>query len=652
MKPFAVLYFCLALAAGAQITLNEGAALRFGDAVADVAKELNEKPSEVERGRPGVDAVIATTTALLGFDAGRLQRVTLKRDHLFSQPLRPFAEEWKNFAPIDGLKLAVQMTREDFAAYVEAWKKRAAAAGRQSNFDYWIHETGSVAIGQKVSFAFAPRRRLLGTGELIGDTAVFAFTSELEQKYNPRVRVGVLAEVLLTGDGFSTRGREPAGGAPRPAPRINGQPLAGPDMRGRPLVFDDGRQISFGQPLAEVEQVVSRAALAPSPLASRQTERLMLVAAVMLEFDRDRLRSASFRADHAFRHPVRAFDEPWKNPDPIEDLAFKRGLTWTEFREYLSAWKNRAAAAGKKEGVDYWIHDDRADGCGVVTVLLGPQRLTGELMGFRTDEWVATFFDRRGEGTLVLNSLHVLVDAFDTRGRPEPGAPDPALTGVTLEDGTQLYFGQAKAEVEQVLGVTATSIGVPGRINARADAEQRLSLRNLSIQFDTDRLARISYRRFAEPLAPFPELWKNLVPVGELRIENGMTREKFAAYLAAWEARLAQNGIRRDKHYTVREGPASDDFQSVEIRLPASRVSVSGAFWPDMWRVSFALSGTAPNRVWRLSTIEAVRGEFNSRPLSAAAQRRKDVREIVRDAPTVELPAIEVPRAEIVLPKF
>ncbi len=652
MKTLAVLVLCSALSAMAQITMNDGTALRFGDAVADVAKQLNEKPSAVERGRAGVDELIAVVPALLVFDTGRLQRVTLKRDYLFPEPLRPFAEEWKNFTPIDDRKLAFQMRREDFAAYIEVWKKRAAAAGKQPNVDYWIRETGSVATGQKVSFAFTPRRRLMGTGELIGDTAVFDFTSEMEQKYNPRVRPGVLSEVILTGDEFSTRGREPEGGAPRPAPRINGQPLAGSDARGKTLTFDDGRQVTFGQPLAEVEKTLGRTAQVPSPFELWGPERVVLVPPVMLEFDRERLRSAQFLLGYAFRHPVRAFDETWKNPDPIGEHTFKRGLTWTEFREYLEAWKNRAAAAGKKEGVDYWIEEGRVDVAGLVRVSLAPKRLTADIHGFRTDEWMAVFVGPRGEKELVLNSLQVLVDAFSTQGRPFPGSPDPALTGVTLEDGTQLYFGQAKTEVEQVLGTTAMNTGMPGRVSARADIEQRLALRNFTIYFDTDRLARISYGRFEEPPAPFPELWKNFTPVGELQIENGMTREKFAAYLEAWEARLKQQRILRDKHYTVRDGPASDAIQSIEIRLPASRVSVGGARWPDLWRVSFTLVGAAPNRVWKLSTIEATRGEFNSRPLSAAAQRKKDARAMARDVPTIELPAIEVPRPEIVVPKF
>src|SRR5215207_9064456 len=95
------LVFSAATAAAATVTLNEGPSLQFGDRLADVEARLQERAFDAERGRSGVDRMIALTTAALNFDTDRLWRVTLKSEYVFPQPLTPFADGWKNFTPIE-----------------------------------------------------------------------------------------------------------------------------------------------------------------------------------------------------------------------------------------------------------------------------------------------------------------------------------------------------------------------------------------------------------------------------------------------------------------------------------------------------------------------------------------------------------------------
>ena len=638
---------CVAMAS-AQIPLNDGTSLSFGDKLSDLQVRLKEKPFDVERGRSGVDQILALTTAELGFDTERLWRVTLKDGHLFPNLLAPFAEEWRNFAPLSGRKLGFRMMRADFDAYLAAWQTRARAAGKVEKTDYWIQSAGTVSDGERITFMFAPRRRLLGTGTLVGDAASFWFSGTLRERFDPQRPVGTLESVTFTCEAFRTARRETAESVKPPVPRRNGLPLAAEGELSPPVMLDDGRTIRFGQALAEVEEmlgVVSRDD--PLPIARKGRDRQIVTAAVTFEFDTGRLANLTFNDAHGFVHPVRVFDEPWKNPDPIGELRLRRGLPRAEFQAYLEVWKKRATDAGKREGIDYRISVNPADEFSGerIYVALAPDRLTSNGRGTWNDDWSVSFTTGRGA---MVNSLSVLLDAYNTRARPLPGARDPALTGVLLEDGTELYFGQAQAEVERLIGSTATAPST--RPGDPVLSKPRLSLAEVGLTFDAGRLAAIDFRRITEPPAPFPEQWKNLVALGERRIVMGMTRERFDEYLAAWHERASGLGLVLGKQYTVSENN-SEQVQSVIIRLVSSGVSAGGRRISDTWQFSFNPRGQAPNRRWVLISVHATRGALSSSPPSAAAQRKNDIKEMAKELPKMEPPKVELPRPELVLPK-
>ena len=638
---------CVA-AASAQITLNDGTALAFGDKLSDLQVRLNEKPFDIERGRPGVDQILALTTAELGFDTERLWRVTLKDGHLFPSPLAPFAEEWRDFAPISERKLGYRMTRTDFDAYLAAWQARAQAAGKVERTDYWIQPAGTVSDGERITLMFTPRRRLLGTGTLVGDAASFWFSGTVRERFDPKTPAGTLASVTFTCEAFRTARRETAESAKPPVPRRNGLPLAAEGVMSPPLLLDDGRTIRFGQALAEVEQTLGVASRDDaSPIARKGRDRQIVTATASFEFDTGRLAKIRFNEAHGLEHPVRVFDEPWKNPDPIGELRLRRRLPRAEFQAYLDAWKQRATAAGKREGIDYRISVNPADEFSGewIFVALAPDRLTSNGRGTWSDDWSVHFTTGNAA---TLSSLSLLLDAYNTHARPPPGARDPALTGVLLEDGTELYFGQAQTEVERLIGSTATSPST--RPGDPLLSKPRLSLAEVGLTFDAGRLAAIDYRRIIEPPAPFPEQWKNLVALGERRITMGMTRENFAEYLVAWQSRASGLGLVQGKQYTVSE-QNFEQVQSVNIRLASSGISAGGRRVSDTWQFSFNPRGQAPNKRWVLVSLQATRGALSSSPPSPATQRKNEIKEMARELPKMDLPKVELPTPELVAPK-
>ncbi len=499
-----------------------------------------------------------------------------------------------------------------------------------------------------MTLQFAPRRRLRGTGTLIGDTLSFSFLPADTEETNARFMSGAaldranalrpsrtLNEVAATGDEFGTRARETdADRAVVPAPRINGRPLAAPGVLGASVTLDDGKVVRFGQGLSDLETLLDKRSVPhrlPATLVGDRRE--IVVPTVTLELALDRLECMRFDETHAFVHPVRPFEEAWRQPDPIGELRIHQGMTRAAFDAYLEAWKQRAELAGKREDYDFTA-SSMTDG--VFTLSLAPFRLTRNGRGIWSDSWGVTFRDGAR-----MQSFRVHLDAYNPSSRPAPGTRDPTFTGVTLEDGTDLYFGQALDEVERLTGASAGALPVQG--GPTTGAMPRISLRDVAVDFDAGRLQRITYRRLAAPPAPFPQLWKNLTPVNDQSVTMGMSEQSFRDYLAAWENSLKAQGLERDRDYRMQER-TSENSLGIFISMRPMAKAVGGGWRWDSWSLSFNPAGRAPNREMRLISVTAMSGAFSARPVtpSPAAQRREEVRAISKEAPKVELPPLEL----------
>lgn len=206
MSPFTLrrwlLFVACAALAPAQIVFNDDTAVSFGDKLADVGLRLGERSFDTDRGRQGVDRLIATTSAELSFDTGRLWRVVLKSPHLYPKPLQPFAEAWMNFDPIDGLSVGHRITRAEFDRYLAAWKNRATAAGRREGTDFGVQDSPSESNGDRVTVTVGPRRRLMGTGTLVGSQWHLHFTGSLAARFNPKERAGTLNELTVSDETY------------------------------------------------------------------------------------------------------------------------------------------------------------------------------------------------------------------------------------------------------------------------------------------------------------------------------------------------------------------------------------------------------------------------------------------------------------------
>lgn len=286
------------------------------------------------------------------------------------RPLLPFGEGWRNLPPIEGRQLTFMITRGEFDVHLAVWKVRAEAAGKREGTDFWIQLGGTGTAGESRTIRFAPRRRLMGTGPLTGDSAVFSFTGTFGLKSSPKFVAGVLEEVILSCDEHRTQGREsPAAVLPPPVPRQNGRPLAAPGEVGTEVGLDGGRTVRFGQAVGDVDQALGLVGReGQPPLARKGRDRETVAPTATLDFDTGRLEKIRFNATHVYARPVRGFAEAWQNPDSIGDLGLRLGLTRPEFQAYLDAWRKRAGDAGKREGADYRISGS------------GPDELTGEMI--------------------------------------------------------------------------------------------------------------------------------------------------------------------------------------------------------------------------------------------------------------------------------
>lgn len=639
-------------APAAEFLLEDTKPVKFGAPIGEVEGRLRERSFDMQGGRPGTDRMVATLLMNLYFDSGRLWRAGFKADYLLMTPLRPMAAAWQNPVPAGNLRIERHMKYDAFLEYLEAWRQAAASAGRIADRDYWIEHGGSPGAGRNVTIMFAPRRRLMGTGTLTGDTIAFGFSPVDAEAMNARFVGGkelerlnaerpadALLEVTVALDDFSTRGRETEEARGYiPKARRNGRPLAAPDELGGELRLDTGEILRFGQSLAETEKAWGVPSQPDTLPVSRPGVRRNIVGpAATLRFAYGRLEHVEFGGAHGFRYPVAPFSEEWQNPDPIDGRRIAPGMSRADFQLYLEAWRRRAAAAGKREDVDYSV----GDGDGMFThVALAPFRRTLNGRGIWSDSWAANFgFAAKGNAGEKLESVSVFSDAYNPNSRPAPGAPDPTLTGVTLADGTRLYFGQELAEVEILTGAKASAGSI--RPAAGSAPNLKLSLREVTLEFEGGYLRGFGFRRFKELPAPFPELWKNLDPIDGSVVALGISERAVREYLDRWESNLGQQQLKRDRDYRIDES-RTENSVSIFIRMASQRRAKSGRWIWDTWLLLFNPSGRGAEREQRLVSLEARRGELSTAQAAPAAQRRTETRELSKEAPKIELPPLEL----------
>jgi hypothetical protein len=212
------------------------------------------------------------------------------------------------------------------------------------------------------------------------------------------------------------------------------------------------------------------------------------------------------------------------------------------------------------------------------------------------------------------------------------------LAGVTLEDGTHLYFGQELAEVEVLTGAKAAAGGV--RPKSGGPARVRMALRDVSLDFENGYLRSVEFRRFRQPPEPFPELWKNFAPVGTSAVTPGLPEPAFREYLAHWEERLGKQGLQRGRDYRIEENSSATAL-SFLISMAPQRRSQAGRWIWDSWMVSFNPAGRGAQRELRLTSLIAQRGDLSTAPPSPATQRRTEAKALSGEAPKIEPPPLE-----------
>jgi hypothetical protein len=427
--------------------------------------------------------------------------------------------------------------------------------------------------------------------------------------------------------------------------------LAAVDVVGTEVILSGGRTVRFGQTLHETERVTGLASTEnPRPMARPGIDRWIDTPGEILEFDASRLKGISFKIDSAWDQPIRCFGEDWQNPDPIDEQRIKPGQNQADHLSYLKAWRKRAMLAGKREGIDYWIIEpNHSSGVVVSSVSFAPKRVTSDGASYWSDGWTATFGDKAGVAGNQLILFGILIDTYNTLGRPPPNQPDPAWASFKLDDGSEVFFGQHRREIERMLGGAALIRSTGVRMTAAGNDRFGMILPPVGLEFDGDHLFGLYLRSPFESVAPFSEAWKNFTPIGWLRVESGMTREDFGNYFRGWESRAQDLGLKPNLAYgiTVRK---SEQEETHRIWMRSPRLGPGGGAWRDMWTLTFFPSGPLADRRWTLSVIAATRGEFNSRPPSKPTRPLRPEKAESSEPPQIKPPEVEFSRPEIVFP--
>jgi hypothetical protein len=202
-------------------------------------------------------------------------------------------------------------------------------------------------------------------------------------------------------------------------------------------ILDDGKTITFGQRLEEIEGMLgSKAIDIPIRIARKGIDKILKTGNLSLEFDSGRLKSIRFEADYEFKNPLESYPEPWKNFAAIGPTKISGKMSRKEFLTYLKAWEERAKTLGAdpvepggdlgSEQYSIAIMQEDFIGCStdMIVVNMGPSRRAGG-GGLWCDGWVlffATESDSQQSGVEVgrLQSLSAFRDEFNTVARRIP----------------------------------------------------------------------------------------------------------------------------------------------------------------------------------------------------------------------------------------
>jgi hypothetical protein len=183
-------------------------------------------------------------------------------------------------------------------------------------------------------------------------------------------------------------------------------------------------------------------------------------------------------------------------------------------------------------------------------------------------------------------------------------------------------FGQEQVEVERLLGQNART---EESVLNRAGIDYWLLTGAVKIEFDTGKLVGVTFDsdyNFNAPVAMFPEGWRNLDPIGKLRVTRGMGKADFLKYFKAWEARAKEMGafrterdeLLRNNEYSVHL--TSDELMDlIHISFGPERSTGKGGSWGSACTISFtvpqlaALEGKKPSA---LDSISVLCDDFNT----------------------------------------
>lgn len=146
----------------------------------------------------------------------------------------------------------------------------------------------------------------------------------------------------------------------------------------------------------------------------------------------------------------------------------------------------------------------------------------------------------------------------------------------------------------------------------------------LKMTFDNGRLSTMEFLggfNWDIPLKPYCEAWKNLEPIGELRIRYGMERREVLNYISAWEKEAAALGATKVRFgdLSARQYAITEDqdeiWDMVGISMGVSRRAGGGGIWTDGWHFDFITereSKGSPLLTGRLHCLSAFCDEFNT----------------------------------------
>jgi hypothetical protein len=135
-----------------------------------------------------------------------------------------------------------------------------------------------------------------------------------------------------------------------------------------------------------------------------------------------------------------------------------------------------------------------------------------------------------------------------------------ALPKQSLDDGTQVWFGQKIEEVSAL--VRKPAVDNPSSV-ARKGIDKQILLKDVTLSFDSGRLWNMEFEddyQFKNPPCPFAESWRNFDPIEGKSIKSLMTRAEFLAYFGALGGARKGFGEEEGRFWRIGGGPVSRNF--------------------------------------------------------------------------------------------